>query len=155
MTPSEYGSWRQELAQAFADEQVAAGNWLPDGAFQRAWDEDSGKLPQGLDTPGMLLLKGVLPDGTPVGRAWIGLEHPRGTPDCAFIYDIEVEQEYRGRGLGRALMQAVEEAVAAYGVGALALNVFGENAPAVSLYTSAGYRVVTQHMRKDLGRAAD
>ena len=37
------------------------------------------------------------------------------------------------------------------GVAAAELNVFRDNARAIGLYASAGYRVVTQQMRKDLG----
>ncbi len=58
--------------------------------------------------------------------------------------------EYRGQGLGRALLEATERAVAECGVGALALNVFGQNAVAIGLYESAGYRVTAQQMRRPL-----
>jgi ribosomal protein S18 acetylase RimI-like enzyme len=36
------------------------------------------------------------------------------------------------------------------GVGALELNVFGDNARAIRLYETFGYHVVTQQMRKSL-----
>jgi len=150
MTPVEFAAWQLQIARAYADEQIAAGRWPAEGAVQRALDEDAERLPQGLDTPGMLLLRGVRPDGTSIGRVWIALEHPRGTPDCAFLLDIEVDAEHRGRGLGRALMKAAEQAVADHGVGALELNVFGQNTAAIALYTSAGYTVTTQQMRKRL-----
>ncbi|MBT0771472.1 GNAT family N-acetyltransferase [Kineosporia sp. J2-2] len=150
MTPPEFADWQRELARVYSAEQVAAGRWAAEGAFRRALDENAASLPQGLDTPGMLLLKGVLADGTVIGRVWIGLEHPRGTPDCAFLYDIEVDEPHRGRGLGRALLTAAEQAVAERGVGALELNVFGDNASAIGLYGSAGYTVITQQMRKQV-----
>jgi ribosomal protein S18 acetylase RimI-like enzyme len=98
----------------------------------------------------MLLLKGVRGDGTPVGVLWIGLTHPRGIPDCAFLYDIEVEEAYRGAGYGRALLAAGEDGVRSHGVGGLELNVFGDNTRAIRLYDTAGYRVVAQQMRKNL-----
>ncbi|GFJ94917.1 GNAT family N-acetyltransferase [Phytohabitans rumicis] len=85
-----------------------------------------------------------------VGTLWIGLTHPRRTPDCAFIYDIEVDQEHQGAGYGRALLAAGEDAVRAEGVGSLELNVFGGNTRAIGLYESSGYTVVTQQMRKAL-----
>ena len=150
MTPAEFEAWQHLLARDYADEQVTAGNWQENGAFERAWAENEESLPQGLATPGMLLLMGVLPDGTTVGRVWVALEHPRGTPDCAFLNDIEVDAPYRGRGLGRALIEAAERAVVAHGVGALELSVFGDNASAVGLYSSAGYTVSRQLMRKRL-----
>ena len=150
MTQAEYDHWQVELADEYAAEQVAAGRWAPEGSLQRALEENAQALPDGLDTRRMLLLIGTLDDDTPIGRAWVSLDHPRGAPDVAFLYDIEIESGYRGRGLGRALLAAVEEVVRSTGVHALELNVFGRNQAAVQLYASEGYEVVTQQMRKSL-----
>jgi ribosomal protein S18 acetylase RimI-like enzyme len=150
MTASEFDEWQHTLARAYADEQIAAGNWRPDDALGLALDGNAALLPQGLATPGMLLLMGVLEDGTPIGRLWIGLGHPRGVPGCAFIYDIEIDEEHRGAGHGRALLAAGEAMARSHGAGALELNVFGGNTQAIGLYSTAGYRVVSQQMRKDL-----
>lgn len=150
MTEAEFESYRHAVASAYAAEQVAAGNWSADEALERALQGNAAFLPDGLATPGMLLLKGVRGDGTSVGILWIGLEHPRGIPDCAFLYDIEVEEAYRGVGYGRALLVAAEDLVRSHGVGGLELNVFGDNTRAIRLYETAGYRVVAQQMRKSL-----
>jgi ribosomal protein S18 acetylase RimI-like enzyme len=151
MTDAEFAGFRSATARAFADEMVATGRWSPEEALERALQGSAELLPQGRATPGMLLLTAVLDDGTPVGRLWLGLTHPRGTPDCAFVYDIEVAEGHRGAGLGRALLAAGEDVVRSHGVAAVELNVFGDNARAIGLYASAGYRVVTQQMRRDLG----
>ena len=151
MTDAEFADFRQATARAFADELVAMGGWSAEEALERARQGSAELLPQGRETPGMLLLTAVLDDGTVVGRLWLGLTHPRGTPDCAFVYDIEVDEGSRGRGLGRALLAAGEDVVRSHGVPAVELNVFGDNARAIGLYASAGYRVITQQMRKDLG----
>jgi ribosomal protein S18 acetylase RimI-like enzyme len=149
MSATEYDQWQHDLAVAYAAEKVTAGNWPEDGAYERARTENATFLPDGLATDGMLMLVGEAGD-EPVGRLWIGLEHPREVPDCAFIYDIEVFATHRGRGLGRALLTAGEEATRSRGVGALELNVFGANQAAIELYRSSGYRLITQQMRKDL-----
>jgi GNAT superfamily N-acetyltransferase len=150
MTPDEYAQWQTTIATEYAAEQVAAGRWAEDGAVQRALDENAELLPDGLQTPRTLLLTAVDAAGAPVGRAWVSLDHPRGAPDVAFLYDIEVAEPHRGKGYGRALLAAVEQATRETGVGALELNVFGHNATAISLYGSSGYDVVTQQMRKAL-----
>ncbi|WP_022888247.1 GNAT family N-acetyltransferase [Agromyces italicus] len=150
MAPVEYADWQRDIAEAYAEEQVTAGRWPREGAVRRALEENAAALPQGVDTPRMLVLRGVDAAGEPVGRAWVGLDHPRGAPDVAFLYDLEVVEERRGSGLGRALLAAVEEEVRQAGVGALELNVFGPNVVAISLYDSAGYEVTTQQMRKSL-----
>jgi ribosomal protein S18 acetylase RimI-like enzyme len=151
MTETEFAEFRIATARAFADELVATGGWSSEEAFQRALQGSAELLPQGRGTPGMLLFTAVLDDGTAVGRLWLGLTHPRGVPDCAFVYDIEVAEAHRGGGLGRALLAAGEDVVREHGVPAVELNVFGDNARAIGLYASAGYRVVSQQMRKDVG----
>jgi ribosomal protein S18 acetylase RimI-like enzyme len=92
----------------------------------------------------------VLDDGTPIGWLWLGLTHPRGVPDCGFVYDIEIAEDHRGGGLGRALLAAGEDVLRSHGLSAVELNVFGDNTRAIGLYSSTGYRVVRQQMRKDL-----
>ncbi|WP_097182319.1 GNAT family N-acetyltransferase [Blastococcus haudaquaticus] len=152
MTDAEFTAWQHALARAYADEQVRSGNWAPGEALRRAREGNAALLPQGLGTPGMLLLTATRPDGEPVGRIWLSLEHPRGTADCAFLYDIEVEEPHRGQGYGRALLTAAEEAARSRGRSALELNVFGDNATAIALYESAGFVVVQQQMRTALTR---
>ena len=150
MNPDEFDRWQDELAAGYTREHVTAGNWTPEEALDRAREATAGFLPQGMATPGMLFLVGELADGSPVGRLWIGLTHPRGLADCAFLYDIEVAAGHRGRGLGRALLAAGERAAREHGAQALELNVFGANETARKLYETSGYRGVTQQMRKDL-----
>jgi ribosomal protein S18 acetylase RimI-like enzyme len=150
MTPDEFDRWWSALARSYAASQVRTGNWPTDGAVDRALASNATLLPRGLDTPGHLLLTGRRADGTPVGVLWIGLTHPRGAPDCAFVYDIEVIETLRGSGYGRGLLAAGEAAVRAHGIGHLELNVFGDNVRAIRLYDSAGYRVTQQQMRKRL-----
>jgi MFS family permease len=150
MTASEFDTWQRSTAEEFAAEQVTVGRWAHEGAFDRALAVNAELLPRGIRTPRMLFLSGVDPAGELVGRAWVGLDHPRGAPDTAFLYDIQVVEARRGGGLGRALLAAVEMAVLDAGSVALELNVFGHNAAAVALYGSSGYAVTTQQMRKTL-----
>ncbi|MER7456404.1 GNAT family N-acetyltransferase [Micromonospora sp. NPDC126480] len=150
MTQAEFDDWQRVLARQFADEQVAAGVWSADEAYDLARQGNTARLPDGLATPEMLLLRGLREDRTPIGRLWIGLLHPRGVPGCAFLYDIEVDREFRGLGYGRALLRAGESVAKRHGAEQLELNVFGGNATAIALYSSSGYRVVTQQMRKSL-----
>lgn len=150
MTPAEYDEWQATIAADYAAEQVRAGRWAAEGAVQRARDENSELLPRGLDTERMLLLQAVTDSGDAVGRAWVALDHPRGAPDTAFLYDIEIDAAFRGQGYGRALLDAVEAATRAAGAGSLELNVFGTNTAAIRLYETNGYSVTTQQMRKQL-----
>lgn len=55
------------------------------------------------------------------------------------IHDLVVLPEYRKKGIGRHLMQAVEEKARASGGGKLTLEVRSDNQKARQLYLSLGY----------------
>ena len=64
-----------------------------------------------------------------------------GGSTVAWVIRLGVLPSHRGRGIGRALMQALEERVEALGVRELCLSVHPENRPARSLYDSLDYAV--------------
>jgi ribosomal protein S18 acetylase RimI-like enzyme len=147
MTSEEFVAYRRRAIGNYAAEHVRAGNWSPDGAERRAEKESDELLPRGVDTPGMVLLVGET-TGEAVGLVWVG-PAPQGRAGW-WVYDIEVVSEQRGRGYGRALLEAAEREVRARGGDALGLNVFGGNVVARQLYESAGYEVAATLMRKTL-----
>jgi len=150
MTDAEFAEFRSADTRAYADELAATHGWPAEEALERAQQDSAELLPHGRDTPGMQVSTAVLDDGTPIGWLWLGLTHPRGVPDCGFVYDIEIAEAHRGGGLGRALLAAGEDVLRSHGLRGVELNVFGGNTRAIGLYSSTGYRVVRQQMRKDL-----
>jgi ribosomal protein S18 acetylase RimI-like enzyme len=152
MTKAEFDEWRESAIRGYAQDQITAGNWSAEQAEDLARKADGALLPDGFTTAGMLFLKALSPDQTPVGTVWVSLRHPRDLPDCGFIYDIEIEEAHRGLGYGKSLLAAAEDAVRSHGVNTVELNVFGANTRAIRLYEGAGYTVVTQQMRKALAR---
>ena len=86
--------------------------------------------------------------GASVGRAWLG-ERFAGQR-IGFLYDIEIDERLRGRGLGREAMLLVEEEARRRGFVEIRLNVFGGNETAQSLYRSLQYVEFTIGMRKRL-----
>jgi ribosomal protein S18 acetylase RimI-like enzyme len=83
-----------------------------------------------------------------VGRVWLGEPFP-GQP-IGFLYDIEIEGRFRGRGLGREAMLLVEQEARGRGFVEIWLNVFGGNETARSLYRSLRYVEFAIAMRKRL-----
>jgi ribosomal protein S18 acetylase RimI-like enzyme len=66
------------------------------------------------------------------------------------VYDVHIDEAFRGRGLGRATMLAAEDVVRSEGFGRIALNVFGGNDRAEQLYRSLGYGVDSTQLSKSL-----
>ena len=155
MTATEFEALRSRTIREYAAAHVAAGNWTAEAAENRAADQTDQLLPQGVDTPGVLMLVAETSEGEAVGHLWLALERQPGDGGGAWIYDIEILPEHRGRGYGRALLGAAEEAAARRGVDSIGLNVFGTNLVARELYQSAGYTVATMQLRKVLHSAAD
>lgn len=76
----------------------------------------------------------------PVGVAvcFLGFSTFRARP-LLNIHDLAVLPGWRGRGVGRALLAAVEEQARREGCCKLTLEVLDDNAPARGLYASAGF----------------
>ena len=149
MGADEVGELMARTAREFAAEQVAAGNWPENSATELGLAETERLLPQGGDTPGMSILTAY--DGEMrVGFVWLNLEPRIASTGEAWIYDIEVAANLRGRGYGRLLLEAAEDEARRAGATYLGLNVFGANRVARSLYEGSGYEVKTMQMRKAL-----
>ncbi len=148
MTAAEFKAFRSRTVMEYAAAHVDAGDWAADRAEGLAAEQTDSLLPDGVDTPGMMLLAGESEHHGVVGFAWVALDHDekRG----AWLYDIEVVADQRGRGYGRALLQAVEQVLRRCGVGSIGLNVFAGNSIARTLYESTGYQTTSLHMRKTL-----
>ncbi len=149
-TGEEYAVWSVASFAAYVDELVASGSMSRPAAEEKARREDVELLPQGLDTPRQLIYR-VEADGAAVGWLWFALDKPGNAESgVGYIYDIGIDEAFRGRGFGRAAMQLAEEEARSHGLHALALNVFGTNTVARRLYASLGYSETSVKMRKEL-----
>jgi ribosomal protein S18 acetylase RimI-like enzyme len=145
MTQDEFGSYRQRAISHYAGELVRAGASTAEQAEQQATKETDDSLPDGADTSGVALLVAEIA-GEVVGLVWVG-PAPTGRAGW-WIYDIEVLPAQRGRGYGRALLEAAEREARRRGGDSIGLNVFGGNDVALSMYESSGYQVAAIQMQK-------
>jgi ribosomal protein S18 acetylase RimI-like enzyme len=147
MTQDEFADYRRRAITEYAAEHVRAGNWSEEEAEERAAKDTDDLLPDGADTAGVALLVAEI-EGEVVGLVWVG--PAPGQTLGWWIYDIEVVPAQRGRGYGRALLEAAEREVQRRGGDSMGLNVFGGNDAARRLYETSGYEVASMQMRKRL-----
>lgn len=84
------------------------------------------------------LLVAVLADVV-VGFAALGAEQPPTSPSCGELYAMNLDPDYWGQGIGRALLHDVTQALIALGYDEAVLWVVPENERARSLYESDGW----------------
>jgi ribosomal protein S18 acetylase RimI-like enzyme len=140
-----------ELAvHSHAADNVASGRWSSEDAGLQARAEATRLLPQGLATKDNHLFEIRLPSsGEIVGYLWAAAVN-RGVLKVAFICQLYVLPEFRRQGHARRALHAYEAMARQDGFSTVALNVFGSNAVAQTLYRSLGFRVTSIGMHKDL-----
>lgn len=148
MTADEYDAWREQSVRDYAAEIATSRDLDPESAAAQSAGEFAELLPDGLASANMHLWTAVVDDEA-VGIGWIELRR-RASGLSAWIYDISVDADHRGRGLGRGLLDALHAAARDLGATSMALNVFGDNRTAIRLYETSGYAVTAQQMRREL-----
>ena len=126
---------------------VRAGNWTDAESLEKSRREFEELLPQGLKTEDNFLYS--LVDGNEtVGMIWMKIKrHPLVG---GFIYDVFVNERFRGKGYGKDLMLLLEEKAREMELKSLELHVFGSNQVARKLYETIGYETTDLLMRKAL-----
>lgn len=146
-TADEMAAWLPGMFEHYVAERIKAGEERESAekfsALRRAE-----LFPNDVPAADQFIMNVIGDDGV-VGTIWLGrpLDGSRG---AWFVFDIEIDKEFRGRGLGRAAMEAAEAWTRDRSGTRLGLNVFGPNLVARSLYDSLGYEVMATSMFKDL-----
>ncbi len=83
------------------------------------------------------------------GRDWMSLRGRAGV-----LYDIVVDPEQRGRGVGRMLLDATVALLQSLGAPQVVLSTAERNTAAQRLFTSAGFRPTMIEMTRDLDGTA-
>ncbi len=83
------------------------------------------------------------------GYDYMSLRGPAGV-----LYDIVVDPDHRGRGIGRMLLDATLAALEARGVPRVVLSTAERNDPAQRLFARAGFRRTMIEMTRELGKDA-
>jgi ribosomal protein S18 acetylase RimI-like enzyme len=149
MSAQTWAAWRIVAIANYARDNVRIGAWPAEGSDDRAAGDLGRILPDGQATPGHDFRSIVNEVGTIIGSLWFApndAAHRR----AIFIWDIAIGAEFRGRGYGRAALEALEPIAESLGYTEIELHVFGDNEVARNLYRSAGYVETNVSMVKRL-----
>ena len=138
--------------RSHAEDNVASGRWSSQDAEPQARAGAARLLPQGLATKGNDLYELQLPaSGETVGYLWTAAVD-RGVKKIAYINQLFILPEFRRQGHARRALHAYEAMARQGGFDSVALNVFGSNTAAQTLYRSLGFAVTSIGMHKELSR---
>jgi ribosomal protein S18 acetylase RimI-like enzyme len=147
-TQEEFDDWLPRQEAGYAEHIMASGQMPPEAAREKARRDTRRSFSAGLDTPGQVVFRVIAKD-VPVGWLWLAVPGP-DDPAMAWVYNVSVDEAFRGRGYGRKAMLLAEDEARARGMTSIGLNVHGSNKVAISLYDSLGYAVTAQQMKKPL-----
>ncbi|WP_158883534.1 GNAT family N-acetyltransferase [Amycolatopsis anabasis] len=148
MSEDEFADYRTHTITSYADDRVRAGTWTAGRARQRAADEFAALLPEGLSTRGHHFYTAYR-GGHRIGMTWFG-EDPSGRERVAWIYDLHVDERFRGQGEGAAIMRALEDEIRTAGMDTVYARTLGDNTAARSLTRKLGYRESSVTLAKRL-----
>ena len=148
MTQPEFDSFLERLIPDYAADNVRAGYWSESEALEKSRKQTMSLLSDGLQTKNHYLYT-LYDDDEAVGVIWLRAELDRPIK-TGFIFDVVVEEKFRGKGYGRQIMLLVEEKARELGIKSIGLHVFAYNNVAKNLYESIGYEVSSLNMLKSL-----
>jgi GNAT superfamily N-acetyltransferase len=149
MDQAEFDSWSVDSRDRYARDKMKANGLTSAEAKDIAQKDFDRILPDGLRSKDNYLYCLVSESEVTVGYLWYclrGAENNR----MAWLCEIVLKPEFRGKGYGKSAMQLFEEDVKVKGVGKTGLHVFSFNEPAVKLYKSMGYSTTDLSMQKSL-----
>jgi ribosomal protein S18 acetylase RimI-like enzyme len=145
---TDYAARVEALGADYAQDLVQEQGLWHGEAEARAARKLAELLPRGADTEGALL-RTAMAGGTPVGWVWAGLPTPP-RPGMGWLHNIDIDEAYRSRGYGRAVIAAIEAELVRRGVRRMGLTVHGYDVGARRFYERLGYEVQSQQMAKVL-----
>ena len=153
MHDDEYDAFYVDGVERYARDIAENGGFEYEYARAKSVEDFARLLPEGLASPDQHVLVVEDDEGRSVGTLWWALRQNQVGTGYAFVYNVVVDEEERGRGLGRAAMLALEDEVRTHELDRIELNVFGGNEVARGLYRSLGFAESAVYMGKDLPAA--
>jgi ribosomal protein S18 acetylase RimI-like enzyme len=149
----EFAAWLEAIVPSYAADKVALHRWTKEESLELARKEYDQLLPKGLETENNFFFAVLDESGHPVGSLWF-VEAPRVGYKVAYVFDIIIKPEHRRHGHAIRALEALEVEAARRGLAGVALQVFGHNHEARSLYSKLGYEPTNINLYKRLAARA-
>ncbi len=98
---------------------------------------------------GSAMVYGTFDQENLIGFVW-AYGHPFREETRIYISEIHVDERYRGRGIGKQLLTAVESMARSRGYKALYIHAEGDKDDVIRLYQQEGYVIERVQLRKGL-----
>ncbi|KFX07489.1 acetyltransferase [Pectobacterium betavasculorum] len=146
MTESDYPDYRQFFILEYTQDLQESRGYDAEKARAIATQSIDIALPQGIHTPANKLwcIHSLNGEGI-IGYLWVVLNG-----NSAWISDFCLLPAWRGLGLGKASLAAMDVAVAALGISEIGLRVATGNSVAKALYEKQGFQITGFNMHKRL-----
>lgn len=136
LTQPEYDFWSERSVREYKNEQIRCG--LTEAEAEEKSKADFNRyLPTGLTSPDQYIFA-MKENNETIGYVWFCEKGPADNRK-AYLLDIVIEEQYRGKGYGKKAMLLLEEKVKYLGLKHIGLHVFGHNHRAYELYKKLGY----------------
>jgi ribosomal protein S18 acetylase RimI-like enzyme len=148
MSEDDFDNYLDLAIPNYAEEKVKAKNWHEEVAYEKSKKAFEDMLPEKTGTKNNYLFN-IISESKKIGYLWILIiESPLEKE--AYIADIIIFEEFRGKGLGTEVMKKVEEKAKQLRVNKISLHVFGHNSRAINLYKKMDFNITNLYMSKDL-----
>jgi len=151
MRAGEFPGYKDYFIDEYATELVSNYGHSRERARNIAIAELEEKFPLGVSTPANHLNCIDLVENetaTTVGYLWYANQ---SNDLSAFICDFYVFEEHRSKGKGKAVIEALENALAGAGIDQIKLRVAYDNRRALSFYKAVGFEITGYNMAKNIG----
>lgn len=148
LSAQQFPTWIERSRHEYESDLITTGE-SPQDAHRRAKGSLDAAFPENVPTIDNAVFDVLDSTGSTIGYLWVGTDSSEDSHSW-WVWDIVIDNEHRGKGLGRATMKLAEDYARSHGAHTLGLSVFGFNHGARKLYESMGYETVTTKMKKQL-----